>query len=144
MSNMWKLLWLTEEDPSTRRVFLWRLVVSAFMTLLAIFVVFSFGGIWGLDGFALASDVDTKIVAALQPVNDKLYTIEQAQKAQNGYLKHLVKSDLERLIDREILARCNAATSVEKQRIKDHINAYQKDYKEVFGYEYDEPDCADV
>ncbi|KKK73503.1 hypothetical protein LCGC14_2893170 [marine sediment metagenome] len=144
MSNMWKLLWLTEEDPSTRRVFLWRLVVSAFMTLLAIFVIFSFGGIWGLDGFALASDVDTKIVAALQPVNDKLYTIEQAQKAQNGYLKHLVKSDLERLIDREILARCNAATSVEKQRIKDHINAYQKDYKEVFGHEYDEPDCADV
>ena len=144
MSNLWKLLWLTEEDPSGRRVFLWRLVVSAFMTLLAIFVIFSFGGIWGLGGFALASDVDTKIVAALQPVNDKLYTIEQAQKAQNGYLKHLVKSDLERLIDREILARCNAATSVEKQRIKDHINAYQKDYEEVFGHEYDEPDCADV
>ncbi len=114
------------------------------MTLLAIFVIFSFGGIWHLDGFALAADVDTKIEQAIKPINDKLRTIEMAQTAQNGYLKHLVKSDLERLIDREILARCTASTSEEKQRIKDHIDAYQKDYEEVFGHEYDEPVCADV
>ena len=144
MSNMWKLFWLTEEEPSRRRVFLWRLMVSTFMTLLAIFVIFSFGGIWNLDGFALAGDVDTKIAAAIQPVNDRLNGIETEQTTQSGYLKWLVKSDLERLIDREILARCNTTTRVEKQRIKSAIDSYQKNYKEVFGHEYDEPDCADV
>lgn len=144
MENLVKLFWLTDEAPGPHTLFCWRLVVSMFMTLILVFVVFAFGGLWKLGGFALADDIDTKVAEAIKPVNDRLTTIEAEQGTQSGYLKHLVKSDLERLINREVLARCQATDSVAKQRIKDHIDAYQKDYEEVFGHEYGEPDCEDV
>ncbi len=144
ITKLMKLFWLTDEEPSPRAVFWWRLIVSSFMTCTLAFVVFSFGGLWRLDGFAFASDIETKIAVALKPVASRLTKIEAEQTKQSGYLKHLVKSDLEQLIDREILARCQAMESSVKQRIKDHIDAYQRDYEEVFGHEYDEPDCADV
>ena len=139
-----KLLWLTEEDPDVRRVFLWRLVVSAFITTGVIFAVWATGGLYGTQGFAFADGVEAKIAHAIEPVTARLTTIETEQTTQSGYLKRLVKSDLERLIDREILARCNATTSAEKQRIKSAIDAYQLDYEDVFDDEYDEPVCDDL
>jgi hypothetical protein len=135
---------MTELDPDTRRVFWWRLVVSAFITSGVVFVFWAMGGLYGTQGFAYADDVDTKIMRAVAPVNAKLKMIETEQTTQSGYLKRLVKSDLERLIDREILARCNATTSAEKRRIKSAIDAYQSDYEDVFETEYDEPECADL
>ena len=139
-----RLLWLTEEDPSKLRVLLWRLVISAFITTGVIFAVWAMGGLYGTQGFAYADDVETKIAQAIKPVTSRLTDIETAQTTQSGYLKRLVKSDLERLIDREILARCNASTSAEKQRIKSAIDAYQQDYNDVFDNEYDEPACGDL
>ncbi len=136
-----KILWMTEEDPDVRRVFLWRLVVSAFITSGVLFVVWATGSLYGTQGFAFADDVQTKIAQAVQPVTARLTTIENEQTTQSGYLKRLVKSDLERLIDRELLARCKATKSAEKQRIKSAIDAYQREYKDVFGDEYDEPNC---
>lgn len=144
MTSITKLLWMTEEDPDVRRVFLWRLVVSSFITSGVVFVIWAIGGLYGTQGFAFADDVEAKIAQAVEPVTSRLSAIEKAQTEQSGYLKHLVKSDLERLIDREILARCNATTSAEKRRIKSAIDAYQKDYKNVFGDEYDEPACDDL
>lgn len=139
-----KALWLTEKDPDQWRLFWWRLLVSSAITFGCIFVLWSMGGIWGTQGFALAEDIETQISLALQPMNDRLRTIEDEQTTQSGYLKRLVRSDLERLIDREILARCNADSSAEKQRIKSAIGSYQDDYKAVFGAEYDEPECAEL
>lgn len=139
-----QLLWLTEEDPSKQTLFLWRLVVSSFLSLAVLFVVWAMGGLYGTQGFAYADDVDAKIAQAVKPVTDRLDGIETEQTTQSGYLKQLVRSDLERLIDREILARCNATTSAEKQRIKSAIDAYQKDYDDVFDHEYDEPRCNDL
>lgn len=144
LTSIAKLLWITEEDPSKLRVFLWRLLVSAFLTLGVIFVVWAIGGLYGTQGFAFADDVETKIVQAIQPVTARLTDIETTQTTQSGYLRRLVKSDLERLIDRELLARCKATKSEEKQRIKSAIDAYQSDYEEVFGDEYDEPDCEQL
>lgn len=143
-SEIGKLLWMTEQDPDVRRVFLWRLVVSAFITSGVLFAVWAMGGLWGTQGFAYADDIETKIAQAVQPVTARLTVIENEQTTQSGYLKRLVKSDLERLIDREILARCNATTSAEKRRIKSAIDAYQQDYSDVFGDEYDEPACDDL
>ncbi len=144
LANLVKLFWITEEEPSTWTVALWRLVVSLFMTCSIVFVIWSFGYLFSLGGFAFADDVDIKIAQALTPVTARLNGIETVQTTQSGYLKRLVKSDLERLIDREILARCNATTSAEKQRIKSAIDAYQEDYSDVFGDEYDEPRCDDL
>lgn len=139
-----KLLWMTETNPDKLRIFFWRLVVSAFITSGVIFAVWAMGGMWGTQGFAYADDVEAKIAQAVQPVTSRLTDIESEQTTQSGYLKRLVKSDLERLIDRELLARCSATTSAEKQRIKDAVDAYQRDYKGVFGDEYDEPGCDDL
>ncbi len=144
VTSIAKLLWMTEEDPDVRRVFLWRLLISAFITAGVIFAVWAMGGLYGTQGFAYADDVETKIAQAIRPVTSRLTDIETAQTTQSGYLKRLVKSDLERLIDREIMARCNARTSAEKQRIKSAIDAYQLDYKDVFDNEYDEPACGDL
>ncbi len=144
VTSITKLLWMTEEDPDVRRVFLWRLVVSAFITSGVIFVVWAMGGLWGTQGFAFADDVEAKIAQAVEPVTARLTVIESEQTTQSGYLRRLVRSDLERLIDRELLARCNATTSAEKQRIKSAIDAYQQDYEAVFGDEYDEPACGDL
>ena len=141
VTSIAKLLWMTEEDPDVRRVFLWRLLISAFITVGVIFAVWAMGGLYGTQGFAYADDVETKIAQAIKPVTSRLTDIETAQTTQSGYLKRLVKSDLERLIDRELLARCNASTSAEKQRIKSAIDAYQLDYEDVFDDEYDEPNC---
>lgn len=143
-TSVWKFLWLTEEDPSDRDLLIWRITVSSFMSLIVLFVVFTLGGIWKLDGFAFASEIDDKIEVAIEPITERLTTIEDEQTVQGGYLRRLVKSDLERLIDREVLARCNATTSPEKRRIKDAIDAYQSDYKAVFGAEYLEPRCEDL
>ncbi len=143
-TNITKLLWLTEEDPSKQTIFLWRLVISAFITSGVIFAIWAMGGLYGTQGFAFAGDVEAKIAQAVEPVTARLTDIETEQTTQSGYLKRLVKSDLERLIDRELLARCNAMTSAEKQRIKSAIDAYQLDYEAVFGDEYDEPRCDDL
>lgn len=139
-----KMFWLTEQEPSAWSVLIWRMVVSSFMTISIIFVIWSVGHLFGMQGFAFADDVNTKIAAAIKPMSDRLDGIETTQSTQSGYLKRLVKSDLERLIDREILARCNATSSAEKQRIKSAIDAYQEDYEDVFGDEYDEPRCAEL
>ena len=132
------------EDASPRSVFYWRLTVSGFMGSLVLFVIFAFGGIWHLSGFAIASDVDTKIAQAVEPINGKLDTIETAQTAQNGYLEQLVKSDFATRIDREVRARCSAMTRDEKERIKSAIDTYQAGYKEVAKVEYDEPECSEL
>ena len=144
VTSITKLLWMTEEDPDVRRVFLWRLVVSSFITSGVVSVVWAIGGLYGTQGFAFADDVEAKIAQAVEPVTARLTDIEDEQTTQSGYLKRLVKSDLERLIDRELLARCNATSSAEKQRIKSAIDAYQLDYEGVFGDEYDEPGCGDL
>ena len=144
VTSLAKLLWMTETDPNKLRIFFWRLVVSSFITSGVIFALWALGGLYGTQGFAFADDVEAKIAQAVEPVTARLTTIETTQTTQSGYLKRLVKSDLERLIDREILARCNATTSAEKQRIKSAIDAYQLDYEDVFGDEYDEPVCGDL
>lgn len=132
------------EDASPRRVFYWRLTVSGFMVFLILFVVFSFGGIWRLDGFAMASDVDVKIAEAIQPINAKLVDIEITQTTQSSYLEQLVKTDFAVRIDREVRARCAATTREEKERIKSAIDTYQTGYKAVAGEKYDEPDCKNL
>lgn len=132
------------ENASPRKIFYWRLMVSGFMGLLVLFIVFAFGGIWHLNGFALASDVDTKIAAAVKPINDKLNDIESTQVTQSTYLEQLVKSDFADRIDREVRARCSATTRDQKERIKSAIDTYQVGYKAVAGEKYDEPECDEL
>jgi hypothetical protein len=144
ITSLVKLFWITEEDPSPWSVALWRLGVSAFMTASVIFVIWALGGMFHINGFALADDVDTKIEQAVKPINDKLETIETAQIAQNGYLEQLVKSDFAVRIDREVRARCSATTREEKERIKSAVDTYQEGYKKVAGEDYDEPECSEL
>jgi len=132
------------EDADPRRVFYWRLTVSGFMGLLVLFITFAFGGVWHLNGFALASDVDTKIADAIKPIKDDVRLIKDEQTAQSGYLKQLVKSDFAARIDREVRARCSATTRDEKERIKSAIDTYQAGYKTVAGVKYDEPECDEL
>ena len=144
LTGIAKLLWLTEEDPSKLRIFFWRLLVSALLMLGALFVVWAIGGVYGTQGFAYADDVDMKITTAIAPINDTLEKIDRVQSTQSGYLERLVKSDLSRLIDNEVRARCSTTTREEKERIKAAIKSYQEDYKAVAEEEYDEPSCDEL
>ena len=129
---------------SPRKVFYWRLMISGFVLLLIVHISHISGFIPGFDGVAFAEDVDLKIERALEPINSDLKTIKNAQSKQSSYLVLLVKSDLSRLIDRELRARCSATTRDEKDRIKSAIESYQNDYEEVAGDEYTEPKCDEL
>lgn len=139
-----KFFWLAKEDPSRREVLIWRLVVSAFMSLTVLFVVWAFGGLFSLTGFAHADDVDTKIEQALEPLTISLTSIKQEQTVQGGFLKTLVKNDFARLIRNELRARCKSTSSEEKERINVAIEMYQQDYEVAAGDRYDEPDCENL
>ncbi len=139
-----KFFWLTKEDPSGREVLIWRLVVSSFMLLAVLFVVWTLGGLFSLTGFAHTADVDNKIERALEPVTARLRSIETEQTVQSGFLKTLVKNDFARLIRNEVRARCKSTSSEEKERINAAIEKYQQDFKKAAAERYAEPDCEDL
>ena len=136
-----KFFWLTKEDPSGREVLIWRLVVSSFMLLTVLFVVWTLGGLFSLTGFAHTADVDNKIERALEPVTVRLTSIETEQIVQGDFLKTLVKNDFARLIRNEVRARCKSTSSEEKERINAAIEKYQQDFKKAAAERYAEPDC---
>lgn len=136
-----KLFWLTKEDPSGREVLIWRLVVSSFMLLTVLFVVWTLGGLFSLTGFAHTGDVDNKIERALEPITLRLTSIETEQTVQGDFLKTLVKNDFARLIRNEVRARCKSTSSEEKERINAAIEKYQQDFKKAAAERYAEPAC---
>ncbi len=144
LSTALKFLWLTDEEPTRRQVFFWRLIVSCFMTVSVLFAVWALGGLSGASGLAYADDVDVKIQQAIAPVNTRLTSIESEQTVQGGFLKTLVKNDFARLIRSELRARCKSTSSEEKERINAAIVTYQEGYENAAGEKYEEPDCEDL
>lgn len=133
-----------DEDASQRRIFYWRLSMSAFVLLLLFHISHILGWVKGLDGVAFANGVDQQIEEAVKPITERLSAIEIEQNSQGGLLRTLVKSDFVRLINRELLAKCEATTRHDRERISSAIESYQTDYEVIFGERYEEPRCEDL
>lgn len=142
--NFLKFISPPEASASDKSVQSWRFIVSFGLVVLVIFISWSLGLLFNFSGFAFAADVDTKVLAATAPINDRLKAIESEQTIQGGYLKTLVSNDFARLIRSELRARCKATSSEEKTRINAAIDTYQKGYKNAAGDNYNEPDCEDL
>ncbi len=144
LTKILQLFFLTQEDPTRRQRQVWRLIVSTFMTITAIFILWTFGGLFGLSGHATADHVDKKVEKALEPVTRRLTSIEGSQTAQGVLLTVLVKNDFARLIRSELRARCNSTDSEQRERINSAIEKYQDEYKKVAGNNYDQPECTEL
>ena len=136
------------EDADPRRVFYWRLTVSGFMGLLVLFIIFAFGGIWRLNGFALASDVDTKIADAVRPIAESVASLKTTVESQGGQLRTSLQFDYAEKIRDAVQARCETDSNSEQRRISDTIERLQVAYQSVTrtkddpdGERYPEPAC---
>ncbi len=128
------------DNPKTVRA--WRLTVSTAISLFVFFVVWAFGAFTkiGIDGFAFADEIDTKITIALQPVNKQL-------GVQDGYLKRLVKRGIRVDIHEKCQEWCDETDQRKRQRIRGDLEDLQEQYETITaapgipGKRYPEPDC---
>ena len=141
-------------DASDKEVKHWRNFVSIIMILTIGTFAVLFGYTPFSQGIAWADDAKHPVSAiAFEEVVAKLGDIEDEQTRQGTYLKQLVKSDLRDQINRMIRLRCSlngvrhdptVADDEQKDLINDTIVNYQRQFKNIAGHKYDEPDCEDL
>lgn len=126
------------DNPKTVRA--WRLTVSSAITVFALYVVWAIGlfSPVGFDGVAFASDIDAKIIVALEPVKLQL-------GVQDGYLKRLVKRDIREDIHAKCEELCDATEPRKRLRIRGDLEDLQDEHEKVAdGKRYPEPDCEEL
>lgn len=119
------------ENASPRKIFYWRLTCSGFMMVLLLFITFSFGGIWQLDGFALAGDVDMKITEAVRPITASVKALKITVESQGAQLRTSLQFDYAEKIRDAAQAKCETNSSAEQRRISDTIERLQVAYHSV-------------
>lgn len=103
---------------------------------IAIHVLCSYGLLqtFGLSGFALASDVETKVSAAVKPLEQKVDQLSQIITRQ------LLESTAAQIRDAE-RRKCRATGDAERDRLQSEIDRLQDDYHRMRGSAYSVPDC---
>lgn len=103
---------------------------------IAIHIACSYGLLqtFGLSGFALASDVESKVSAAVKPLEQKVDQLSQIITRQ------LLESTAAQIRDAE-RRKCRATSDGERDRLQNEIDRLQDDYNRMRGSAYPVPDC---
>lgn len=103
---------------------------------IAIHVLCSYGLLqtFGLSGFALADDVESKVSAAVQPLATKV------DKLSEIITRQLLESTAAQIRDAE-RRKCRATSDGERDRLQNEIDRLQYDYTQLRGPAYTVQDC---
>jgi len=111
-----------------------------------IIVSWSFGflSFVGIEGFARASEVDGKIVAAVKPITQALQTAAAEQASYRVLLIESLSNTKAAEIRALALKRCKASSSSDRGWLNDEIELRQGEYEKLAGHRYDIPACNEL
>ena len=141
LSELWEAI-MYDSSPGERLRFariLYRIGIAAF-TLWAIGLLTPVG----LTGFARAQDVDTKIRAAVDPINKDLDTIKQKLDRNQAIQERILVAQISAQLRDLNRLRCSTKDAVLRARLEQDIEAQEQEYRSLVGERYPLPTCKEL